>query len=185
MEEKTFKTYKKEAEDLKRASSDPTSQDFYIGYIRGLMKHYHGDSFGDPQEHQAFLSREDARGAGYGVGLAGKSPDSGLTTGELAQATGLSKMRIRQLTDEIEGAEKVDGQWCFPVSAIGEVNSRPRGAVGRPLEGKEIAAITIRMSPDEKSSFVKQAARQQKKVAAWMRETCKEALDPDLKRRCS
>ncbi len=183
MEEKIFKSQKKEAEERLRSDADPIAHDFYLGYIRGLMRHYHGDNFGETSEHHALESRKDARGAGYSLGLAGRPPTGGLTTGELAQATGLSKMRIRQLIDQISGAEKDGGQWRFPLSAIDEIRRRPSGPVGRPAEGKEVAAITVRMSPAEKNAFVKQAARQQKKVAAWMRETCAAALDPGLKKR--
>ena len=67
------------AADVLRHTSDAASADFWMGYLRGLRRHFHGEHFGTAEEH-ALWSRladehgDDARqtrGIGYRCGVAG------------------------------------------------------------------------------------------------------------------
>lgn len=56
------------------------SSDFWIGYERGLRRHFYGDRFGTPQEHKIWLSFADSpdlsyrmRTLGYQIGFDGKN----------------------------------------------------------------------------------------------------------------
>ena len=52
---------------------------FWEGYMRGLRRCYHGDSFGDAEMHEKYLAAADepddfecrSKGLGYRAGLAG------------------------------------------------------------------------------------------------------------------
>lgn len=56
------------------------SSDFWMGYIRGLRRCYHGNNFGTEVEHKTWLSFDDSpdlacrmRTLGYRTGLAGEN----------------------------------------------------------------------------------------------------------------
>ena len=66
------------AKSLSESSKSPDSDDFWIGYQRGLRRLYHGKNFGTLEEHILWMSLIDdrdksreMRGAGYRFGFAG------------------------------------------------------------------------------------------------------------------
>lgn len=78
MTREQFESAVKGAESMRRAESSPIKQDYWMGYQRGLRRHFHGEKFGTEDEHTLWLemiSDEDeqraARGRGYADGLAG------------------------------------------------------------------------------------------------------------------
>ena len=73
MDEATFKAKLFHAEIMSDVDNRP---DYWRGYIRGLRRAYHGESFGTDQEHTLWLSLADRdteqdqqRGLGYSDGL--------------------------------------------------------------------------------------------------------------------
>lgn len=51
--------------------------DYGAGYQRGLRRHYHGEKFGEPGEHELWVSLDGSRqaqGDGYRDGVAGRAP---------------------------------------------------------------------------------------------------------------
>lgn len=76
MTEQKFKSEMRRAEAL-RQLSDHMMAEYYAGYIRGLRRAYHGDSFGTEEDHRAWMAAGDMddeyrrqRGIGYRDGLA-------------------------------------------------------------------------------------------------------------------
>ena len=66
------------AKSLSEFSESPDSDDFLVGYQRGLRRLYHGKNFGTLEEHILWMSLIDdrdksreMRGAGYRFGFAG------------------------------------------------------------------------------------------------------------------
>lgn len=64
------------ADTLRRVESDPIRADWWTGYMRGLRRAHHGESFGSDAEHQLWLSATEsvdpsrvALGNGYRAGL--------------------------------------------------------------------------------------------------------------------
>lgn len=64
------------ADTLRRVETDPLRCDWWAGYMRGLRRARHGESFGIESEHELWLSAAEsidpsraALGAGYRVGL--------------------------------------------------------------------------------------------------------------------
>ena len=66
MNQQKFKAYMEAAQDL----GDPYS----TGYQRGLRRHYHGEKYGDPGEHEKWIALDGERGDGYRDGFEGKPP---------------------------------------------------------------------------------------------------------------
>jgi hypothetical protein len=66
VDEQTFKSLSRRAKLL--------TSDYGSGYLTGLRRHYHGESFGDPAELAAIEARNDERARGYRDGVAGKEP---------------------------------------------------------------------------------------------------------------
>lgn len=69
MNESKFKTYMRAAQTM--------GGDYASGYQRGLRRHYHGDNFGTPAEHEQWLHLSGHRqelGDGYRDGFDGKPP---------------------------------------------------------------------------------------------------------------
>ena len=64
------------ADTLRRLDSDPIRSNWWVGYIRGLCRAYHGDQFGTRTEHKLWLSAVESsdpqravKGEGYRAGL--------------------------------------------------------------------------------------------------------------------
>jgi hypothetical protein len=76
MTEQQFQSEMGRAETMRRLTANPAESEYYAGYIRGLRRAYHGESFGTEEEHTLRLSlTEDkdparaAKGRGYRDGL--------------------------------------------------------------------------------------------------------------------
>lgn len=75
MTEQKFKSEMRRAE-IMRQESDPDRAEYWVGYIRGLRRAYHGDKFGTEDEHKAWFNAlngdheyQKQRGRGYRDGL--------------------------------------------------------------------------------------------------------------------
>lgn len=75
MTEQKFKSEMRRAESMRRMA-EPMMAEYWAGYVRGLRRAYHGEKFGEPGEHEKWLSaansREESRkqrGRGYADGL--------------------------------------------------------------------------------------------------------------------
>ena len=71
-----FASLLRRADTLRRHESDPIRESWLAGYMRGLRRAHHGDSFGSQAEHQLFLDavnsndpQRAALGRGYAAGL--------------------------------------------------------------------------------------------------------------------
>ena len=71
-----FATLMRRADTLLRAESDPIRSAWWVGYMRGLRRAHHGESFGSRVEHELWLSAIEsinleraALGLGYRAGL--------------------------------------------------------------------------------------------------------------------
>ena len=71
-----FASLLRRADTLRRHESDPIRAAWWAGYMRGLRRAHHGESFGSEAEHQLFLSASGdaapdraALGRGYVAGL--------------------------------------------------------------------------------------------------------------------
>ena len=71
-----FASLMRRADTLRRVESDPIRGDWWTGYMRGLRRAHHGESFGSQAEHDLWLSAADssdpsraALGRGYAAGL--------------------------------------------------------------------------------------------------------------------
>ena len=51
-----FASLMRRADTLRRVESDPVKSDWWVGYMRGLRRAHHGESFGTASEHQMWLS---------------------------------------------------------------------------------------------------------------------------------
>ena len=76
MTEQKFKSEMRRANSM-REIADPMMSEYWVGYIRGLRRSYHGEKFGTDEEHAIWLSsatsRDESRkqrGRGYRDGLA-------------------------------------------------------------------------------------------------------------------
>ncbi len=72
----TFPTLMRRADTLRRLDSDPVRSAWWTGYMRGLRRAHHGQSFGTGAEHMLFMSAANsddatraALGRGYRAGL--------------------------------------------------------------------------------------------------------------------
>jgi hypothetical protein len=71
-----FASLLRRADTLRRTESDPVREAWWTGYMRGLRRAHHGETFGTAAEHELWLSAADsdvpdraALGRGYRVGL--------------------------------------------------------------------------------------------------------------------
>ena len=71
-----FSTLMRRADTLRKSESDPNRSAWWTGYMRGLRRAHHGESFGTAAEHQLWLSAAEsddpsraALGRGYRAGL--------------------------------------------------------------------------------------------------------------------
>lgn len=48
--------------------------EYSAGYQSGIRRHYYGERFGKPEEHEAKLRKTDEFGQGYRDGFEGKLP---------------------------------------------------------------------------------------------------------------
>ena len=71
-----FTTLMRRADTLRRFESDPVRGAWWTGYMRGLRRAHHGQSFGTGAEHMLFMSAANsddatraALGRGYRAGL--------------------------------------------------------------------------------------------------------------------
>ena len=71
-----FTTLMRRADTLRRIETDPIKTEWWAGYIRGIRRAHHGESFGTLAEHELWLSAADspdesraALGRGYRAGL--------------------------------------------------------------------------------------------------------------------
>ena len=64
---------------------EPDRADYWVGYMRGLRRAYHGENFGTPEEHASWMGAKDnygddpvrrARGEGYRDGLKGQAKEA-------------------------------------------------------------------------------------------------------------
>ncbi len=76
MDQTTFESNARAAESLRRISQ---GAEIFMGYLRGLRRHYHGAKFGTPEEHERWLAlagdtdpARAARGRGYHIGFEGR-----------------------------------------------------------------------------------------------------------------
>lgn len=67
--------------DALRRATDGVESEYWAGFLRGLRRAHHGATFGTEAEHALWESlagssdeTRDARGRGYGDGLAGRWP---------------------------------------------------------------------------------------------------------------
>ena len=72
MREQNFKHEMGRAETMKLLTDDPLKVEYWIGYIRGLRRAYHGEAFGTDAEHHQYQKAIDStdelrkhRGLGY------------------------------------------------------------------------------------------------------------------------
>lgn len=73
---RNFASLMRRADTLRRVEPDPVRSEWWVGYMRGLRRAHHGESFGSQAEHDLWLSlvgdpdlSRDARGRGYRAGL--------------------------------------------------------------------------------------------------------------------
>ncbi len=71
-----FASLMRRADTLRRVESDPMHSDWWVGYMRGLRRAHHGESFGSLAEHEMWLAAAEsddpsraALGRGYAAGL--------------------------------------------------------------------------------------------------------------------
>ena len=81
MDPQTFEHKLRQAQTLQRLS-DTHGQHFWLGYQRGLRRHYYGEKFGTQEEHLKWMDLADSAlpelceaGRGYRAGFMGLDPD--------------------------------------------------------------------------------------------------------------
>jgi hypothetical protein len=93
----------------------PDDTGYSTGYQRGLRRHYHGEQFGDPGEHQTWLAmagHRQAQGSGYRDGVAGKPPRLDWTPQTSADRVSGHDNRM-----EAAGGRKLNGIRLKPAAA--------------------------------------------------------------------
>lgn len=79
-----FASLMRRADTLRRATQNPAHAEWWAGYMRGLRRAHHGESFGTTAEHELWLSAAEsnsemraALGRGYvaGLTLTAREPD--------------------------------------------------------------------------------------------------------------
>jgi hypothetical protein len=142
MNNEKFKKMMLRADTLRGVAFSQDDIEFWAGYMRGLRKKYHGDSFGTDKEHEAWFSipadtpdlQRRARGIGYRAGLAGLDPvelfrsmNEAMSARDLATATGKTSSHIRRLARKIPGGRQLDTrEWRFPNSAVEWIGALPK-----------------------------------------------------------
>lgn len=89
MTEQQFQQAMGAAETFRRLAEEPLVQDFWIGYLRGVRRHYHGEKFGTAEEHALWMEAvtsddelRQRRGLGYTAGFTGASIEVAMTAAE-------------------------------------------------------------------------------------------------------
>lgn len=86
MDRTTFEHNARGAETFRRLA-DPLESDYWAGYLRGIRRQYHGESFGTAEEHARWLALGEGdevdhsrvmRGVGYRAGFAGMALDQAM-----------------------------------------------------------------------------------------------------------
>ena len=80
MTEQEFQRNMSGAESFKNLADNPNDSSYWEGYVRGIRRNYHGESFGTTNEHALWLSLAEEtgddqrrfRGIGYQAGIDGK-----------------------------------------------------------------------------------------------------------------
>lgn len=79
-----FASLMRRADTLRRVESDPVKIEWWVGYMRGLRRAHHGESFGSLTEHELWLSAAESTdpmraslGRGYVAGLTLTARDPG------------------------------------------------------------------------------------------------------------
>lgn len=79
MDEATYKSLSSRAKLMRSLCVGTFEADWWAGYQRGLLHHYHGERFGTDDEHRVWMSLADdadvsrnMRGLGYRAGLVGE-----------------------------------------------------------------------------------------------------------------
>lgn len=72
----SFASLLRRADTLRRHETEPLRSEWWVGYMRGLRRAHHGESFGSQAEHDLWLSAAEsddpsraALGRGYRAGL--------------------------------------------------------------------------------------------------------------------
>lgn len=72
----TFASLLRRADTLRKLETDPIRDSWWVGYMRGLRRAHHGESFGSQAEHEMWISAAEsdeptraALGRGYAAGL--------------------------------------------------------------------------------------------------------------------
>lgn len=76
MNEQKFRSEMRRAETMRTTSDDPMRAEYWVGYLRGLRRGHHGESFGTESEHRQWLRMANSademrkqRAQGYADGL--------------------------------------------------------------------------------------------------------------------
>jgi hypothetical protein len=77
MKKQQFQSEMLRAQTMQRLEHEPNKVDYWLGYMRGLRRSFHGLAFGSAAEHEMWLSlvgdddeSRNQRGLGYHDGLA-------------------------------------------------------------------------------------------------------------------
>jgi len=122
-----FESEMRRADVMKKA--EPERAEYWAGYQRGLRRAHHGENFGDPGEHEKWLSLIDdedearrQRGEGYRDGLRGSSG----TMGQPRKWAKTTKITIRVPDEYLERiTQETDNASAWINEAIGERLDRP------------------------------------------------------------
>lgn len=89
--------------------------DYGAGYQRGLRRHYHGQNFGTPAEHDTWMAMSGYRqeqGDGYRDGFAGLQPNP-----EWAPKTSAERVAEHDARLMVQGGRKLSGIRLTPEAA--------------------------------------------------------------------
>lgn len=81
MTKNEFQSNARAAEEMRRLEPSHDEAEYWIGYLRGLRRNYHGETFGTAEEHALWMSLSNEirdqsrkmRGLGYQAGFAGQA----------------------------------------------------------------------------------------------------------------
>ena len=73
MEQSEFDHNMSGAKEFATLAEESTELNFWIGYQRGMRRHYHGEKFGTDEEHTLWMSLAETLGTGYRAGYSGMS----------------------------------------------------------------------------------------------------------------
>lgn len=102
--------------------------DYITGYERGLRRHYHGENFGEPGEHETWFGmtgHRQAQGEGYRDGFAGRNPRL-----DWAPQTAADRVSGHDNRLEAAGGRKLNGIRLKPdaAAALAEMESAGESA---------------------------------------------------------